>query len=176
MANTDLTLILLRHAKSDWHSGAADDFARPLNARGRRDAAAMGKYLAENNIAPAVMLASPAERARETAELVRAEWLGDAPNAPDINRDINYERRLYNASPAQIRAIAAARLTRDSRVMIIAHNPGMSETLRAYCPQVKPFADGKLMPTCALAVINFTDGDLTDGRAKLQVLTRPSEL
>ena len=31
------TLYLVRHAKSDWHTGEAD-FDRPLNRRGRRDA------------------------------------------------------------------------------------------------------------------------------------------
>ena len=38
-------LLLLRHAKSDWDSGAAADHERPLAARGRKSARAMGRFM-----------------------------------------------------------------------------------------------------------------------------------
>ena len=38
-------LILMRHAKSDWQSGADNDFDRPLNKRGRRAAVEIGALL-----------------------------------------------------------------------------------------------------------------------------------
>jgi phosphohistidine phosphatase len=34
-------LLLVRHAKSDWENLELDDFERPLNDRGKRDAPAM---------------------------------------------------------------------------------------------------------------------------------------
>ena len=36
------TLLIVRHAKSDWEAGAPDH-ERPLNARGRREAPELGR-------------------------------------------------------------------------------------------------------------------------------------
>ena len=43
------TLILVRHAKSDWPENT-DDFDRPLAERGLEDAVKMSKFLKDNNI------------------------------------------------------------------------------------------------------------------------------
>ena len=40
-------LMLMRHAKSSWKSQVPTDHERPLNERGRRDAARVGKRLAK---------------------------------------------------------------------------------------------------------------------------------
>ena len=37
------TLILVRHAKSDWGSGSTTDFDRPLNARGKKRCSFYGR-------------------------------------------------------------------------------------------------------------------------------------
>ena len=42
-----MKLWLIRHAKYDWHSGAATDFERPLNERGERDGPRMAAWLAK---------------------------------------------------------------------------------------------------------------------------------
>ena len=60
------TLYLIRHAKSDWHSAAQSDFERPLNTRGGKDAARMGQWLEAQDLRPQLLLASPAQRARQT--------------------------------------------------------------------------------------------------------------
>ena len=62
------TLILLRHAKSDW-SGSAPDFDRPLAERGRAQAPLAGRWLANHVDRIDLAIVSPAERARETWEL-----------------------------------------------------------------------------------------------------------
>ena len=62
-------LTLLRHAKSDWSAPYRSDFERPLKARGRRDAPLMGEYIANLDLVPDLIVSSPAERARQTAEL-----------------------------------------------------------------------------------------------------------
>ena len=54
-------LVLLRHAKSSWE-GDLDDVDRPLNARGRRDADAAGRWLAQHQLVPDSLLCSPARR------------------------------------------------------------------------------------------------------------------
>jgi len=164
MPNSPHQLVLLRHAKSDWGSGARSDFDRPLSTRGRRDAPRMGKWLVDNGYAPQCVVASPAARAKETAELACAAFAFDAAQ-------IVFERALYHASAAVIREIAAAPLARHRRVLVVCHNPGIEEALRDDCPGATPFADGKLMPTCAAAVIEFADGG-----ALLLAHMRPSML
>src|SRR3972149_8202033 len=64
------TIILVRHAKSSWKNPRLDDFERPLNKRGRRDAPLMGEKLKERQILPDLILSSPAKRARKTADLI----------------------------------------------------------------------------------------------------------
>ena len=66
------TLILLRHAKSDW-SGHEDDYDRPLAKRGRRQAPEAGRWLAANVDSIDLAVVSTAKRARSTWDLVSAE-------------------------------------------------------------------------------------------------------
>ena len=65
------TLVLVRHAKSDWGSPSLDDNDRPLNARGMRDAPAQARRLAAaleaSDVRLDVLLSSTALRARTTA-------------------------------------------------------------------------------------------------------------
>ncbi|GAA3257975.1 hypothetical protein GCM10020258_18630 [Sphingomonas yabuuchiae] len=53
------TLTLLRHAKSSWDDPVARDFDRPLNAKGRRAAAMIGRHLKAEGFAFDHVLASP---------------------------------------------------------------------------------------------------------------------
>lgn len=167
MPNPPRQLILLRHAKSDWHAGVGD-FDRPLNDRGRRDAPRMGKWLADNGYAPARVVASAAARAKETAVLVCAELNFDAA-------DIVFERALYGAPARTIGDIAARHFNDCRRVLLVAHNPGLEYALHDFCPDAPAFADGKLMPTCAAAVIEF-GGDGDGDNPRLLAHMRPAQL
>jgi phosphohistidine phosphatase len=60
---------LFRHAKSDWHDPRARDFDRPLNARGRKGAAVMGRHIVDHGAAWERIIASPAVRCAETIEI-----------------------------------------------------------------------------------------------------------
>ena len=59
------TIILVRHAKSSWKDPSLDDFDRPLNKRGKRNAPFMGNKLKERKIMPDLVLSSPAKRAKK---------------------------------------------------------------------------------------------------------------
>lgn len=113
-------ITLLRHAKSDWNSPTRDDFDRPLNARGKRDAPLMGEQLRKRGLRPQLILSSPALRAITTARLVAAE-LGY--EAKSIVTDTN----LYLASPATILDVLRAKGAACTDVMLVGHNPGLSE-------------------------------------------------
>ena len=65
-------LQLLRHAKSDWETGALNDFDRPLAKRGLKEAPGVGAWLLEEGRVPDLVVSSPAQRAKETALLVCA--------------------------------------------------------------------------------------------------------
>jgi len=61
------TIILVRHAKSSWKDPSLDDFDRPLNKRGKRNAPFMGNKLKERKIMPDLILSSPAKRAKKNS-------------------------------------------------------------------------------------------------------------
>ena len=61
------TLILVRHAKSDWGTPSLGDFDRPLNDRGKRDAPVMAQRLLDKKIKIDAFISSPAKRAKKTA-------------------------------------------------------------------------------------------------------------
>jgi phosphohistidine phosphatase len=63
------TLLLLRHAKSDWDDISLDDHERPLNPRGLKAAPRMGQLMRDLDMIPALCLSSTAVRSRDTATL-----------------------------------------------------------------------------------------------------------
>jgi phosphohistidine phosphatase len=54
------TLVLIRHAKSSWQGDVLNDFDRPLNERGKKEAVEMAKRLIRNKIAVDHFVSSPA--------------------------------------------------------------------------------------------------------------------
>ncbi len=64
------TILIMRHAKSDWNTGEKD-FDRPLNPRGLKAAPEMAAFLLAQNKIPDLIIASPAERAKTTCFLVK---------------------------------------------------------------------------------------------------------
>ena len=157
-------LILLRHAKSDWHSGARTDFDRPLNHRGRRNAPEVGRWLHTQNLYPGMVYCSDAARTRETLDLVATEL-----DLSDV--EIQYTDALYHASVNEIVKIAEQQLMGYDCVMLVGHNPGFEMALLHYVPDVVVPEDGKLMTTCSVAVIDFD----ASGRATLVHLRRPQK-
>ena len=59
------TLVIVRHAKSSWDYDV-DDHERPLSARGRRDAEALGRLLSQRSLRPDLVFCSTATRTRQT--------------------------------------------------------------------------------------------------------------
>jgi len=63
----------VRHAKSSWDSTAGNDFDRPLNGRGKKDAPEMARRLIQSGVAIDLLVSSPAKRAKKTALLFAGE-------------------------------------------------------------------------------------------------------
>jgi len=80
-----VTLFLLRHGQTDWNVEPARCLgwqAVGLNATGREQARARGRALRGRGVE--LVVTSHLRRARETAELVRAELSDDAAGAPPV--------------------------------------------------------------------------------------------
>jgi phosphohistidine phosphatase len=109
-------LILMRHAKAERRAASGGDFDRPLTEEGRADAALVGKALAKDNLAPAVVLVSAARRTAETWEAMKASF----PRAR-----AQMLQSLYNAAPMAILDVLEG--VTAGTVMVIGHNPGIHE-------------------------------------------------
>lgn len=110
------TILIMRHAKSSWDDSSLKDFDRPLNKRGRRDAPAMGQYLAGLDLLPDHIVCSAARRAKETIGLLSDE-LGVEKHI------IHYDESLYfDGVGAYLDAIRSA--PDDAGIVLVAgHNP-----------------------------------------------------
>lgn len=131
-------LILVRHAKSSWKFPEMDDFDRPLNKKGARDAPRMGKHLAKLGALPDMIVTSPARRARETAAA-----LAQAMIIPIV--DIWEDERIYAASVSVLVEVIRGWDETWSSVMIVGHNPGIAELAVALTGE--PVGH---VPTCAV--------------------------
>jgi phosphohistidine phosphatase len=178
MESTDMTiaegrlLLLMRHAKSDWGSGATRDFDRPLTDRGERDARKVGKWLAAQQIAVDAIVSSPAVRARLTAALVAGEL--------DLDEGrIELEQRLYEATLADLLAVIGMYSASHRTILLIGHNPGF-DALLSHLARDEPerTSSGKLMTTSALAILEFGEGPVSmqPHTARLKKLIRPKQL
>src|SRR4051812_23983857 len=77
------TLTLLRHAKSGWDDPVARDFDRPLNPKGQRAAAMVGRHIKALGLVFDHVVASPAARVVETLEHVGHGYGSDLAPAWD---------------------------------------------------------------------------------------------
>jgi phosphohistidine phosphatase len=158
------TLFLLRHAKSSWEFPSLSDFERPLNERGRRTAPFMGHLMKERGICPAVIICSPAVRARETAIAVKS--------ASDLICEIVFESGVYEASPNVLRKIIENLKDTFASAMLVGHNPGMEGIIYYLTGRVEP------MPTAALAIVELDVdkwSDTLDGSGTIVEIIRPKE-
>ena len=114
------TLYVVRHAKSSWKEKGIDDFDRPLNDRGERDAPFMGELLNSLGCKFDLVLSSPAKRAQETAKIICSK-IG-------YNEEkIVFKRELYLANVKEI-ATAISEINKEvESLAIFGHNPGLTE-------------------------------------------------
>jgi phosphohistidine phosphatase len=153
-----MTLILLRHGKSDWHAGATSDHERPINERGRREAARVARFLSDRGWTPDIVLCSAALRTRQTWEKVALTngWDGVEVHLLDD---------LYLCS-ANAAFEVISRFARDGACMlVVGHQPTLSGLASG-------LSDGSPldMPTATAAILRipvpleWRGGELVDLR------------
>ena len=134
-------LIIIRHAKSDWEDKNLDDFQRPLNERGLRNAPLMGQRLKQKNLIPDLILSSPASRAISTATII-AQEVG-------YSKEIIQNQYIYEAYVNNLQEIISYIHDSEETVFLVGHNPGVSALAYMLCDLKES------IPTCATVEIDF---------------------
>jgi len=154
------TLVVLRHAKSDW-SGGQPDLERPLSRRGQRQAPEAGRWLASNLEPIDLALVSPARRTQSTWDLVAAEL--------DVLPPARVDDRLYAASAGGLVTVLRELSDDLGTVALVGHNPTVEDLVERLTGELVE------MPTSAIAVIDVAESWATAGdeRAELRASGRP---
>lgn len=166
---------LFRHAKSDWHDQRARDFDRPLNKRGRKGAAVMGKHIRDHGIKWNRIIASPAVRVTQTIEI--------ASQAANTKVPVMWDRRIYLASSATLLDLLREQEDDPASILMIGHNPGFEDLIFDLVPDdgSSPLRDivEEKFPTAAYAVLELDCdnwSELRENSARLVHLARPRDL
>jgi phosphohistidine phosphatase len=137
------TLLLLRHAKSDWSTDRPDE-RRRLSERGRRDAPAAGLWLRDNAPAIDLVVCSTAARARQTWTLAAAA-LEPAPA-------VLVDDRLYDATATGLLTVVRALPAAADTALLVAHNPGLSDLVGLLT------GEPRALKTASIAVLAWPGG------------------
>ncbi len=163
-------LLLMRHGKASRKGKS--DFHRPLKNRGKRAAQRMGTWLAEQQLLPDLILASPATRARETAH--------KACKAMGLGTDrVHEEPLIYLGNVNSLFTVLGHCPPDAQRVMLVGHNPALEILLSQLVMRPPQLDEGqKLLPTAALAHLQTENpwDRLTPGCAELLAIIRPRQL
>lgn len=156
------TLVLMRHAKSDW-SVAASDRERPITARGRRQAAEAGRWLAGHLRGLELVVTSPATRARTTWDVAGAAYAG----APRVEVD----ERAYTFDDAGLREVLGEIDDRVTAALLVGHNPALDDLV------ARLSGERVDMVTSSLAVLRLRGSwaDLGPGVCDLVTWGRPPD-
>ena len=157
------TLLLLRHAKSDWeHSDIESDYERPLASRGVKAAKKMAELIEEQDLIPELIISSPAKRALTTAKLIETQ-IGDVEveeNEDIYDADLNTLLNVVHSLPDDI-----------DRIMLVGHNPGFEDLTNALSGR-----EDTVLKTCNMAILNSRLGswaEATEGSFELEDIKLP---
>jgi phosphohistidine phosphatase len=167
------TLTLLRHAKSGWDDPVARDFDRPLNPKGQRAAAMMGRHMKSLGLAFDHVVASPAIRVVETLHHVSHGYGSDLAPA--------WDQRAYLASAATLLDIVHQLPDAAESVLLSGHNPGLEELVLLLSADTDSLRDQVEIkfPTATLAELRFGVRrweDVAPGEGVLARFVRPRDL
>lgn len=131
------TLILLRHGKSDYPLGVPDH-DRPLNERGRRQAAIAGDWIRDDGYTVDAVLCSTATRTRMTLDRT------------GIVAPTEFIEDIYGCTPEELFEVIRIHAPAEAQtLLVVGHFPGMPETALTLDP------NGAIdrFPTSAYAVV-----------------------
>jgi len=136
-------LTLMRHGDARWKDPGVSDIERPLSRRGALAAETVARRLLELELVPDLLVASPARRTQQTAEIVARELA--LPS-----RRVVREETLYLASAHELLRQVHDSGPRIAHLFVVGHNPGLSELL-----QLLVSGDERGLATAAVCSIAF---------------------
>ena len=120
-----LRLSLLRHGRAQWPAGRYRDYDRPLDSIGLLQAGKAARELAESTNPPSRIVCSSALRTTQTAAAVSAALAGRGIALIE-------DRRFYLASSAQLLQLISELGGEATHLLVVGHNPGLSELAQHY--------------------------------------------
>ncbi len=136
-------IYIIRHAKSSWSLSTLNDFDRPLNDRGKKDAPEMAKRLLNRNVKINQFISSPALRAITTATYFAKEY--------NVTKDeIKIIPALYHAPALVFFSVIEELDDAIDSVAIFSHNPGITD----FVNQLIPAGRIDNMPTTGIMAIS----------------------
>ena len=160
------TLLVMRHAKSEWGAAFAGDHERPLAQRGIKAARRIGRFVTDSGSKPDLVLSSTAVRALTTAELAveAGEWECEIVTSGDF----------YASDPERVLDEVRVTDNRITSLLIAGHEPTWS-TLVSWL-----IGGGSVrMPTASVACLDLPHGewsDLAPGTCVLRWFITPKTL
>ena len=145
-------LILVRHAKSDWGNPGLDDFDRPLNERGKKNAPVMAQRLLDKKIKIDAFISSPAKRAAKTAKIF-TETFKQKKDA------IVFKEKLYLAEPTTFFSVIESADDKLNSIAVFSHNYGITDF-------ANQLTDARIdnIPTCGVFAIKIHSDTWSDFR------------
>ena len=159
------TLYLLRHAKSSWEF-EREDIDRPLSPRGARACELMAREIQALDCNPEIVFSSPALRARQTIEGVSQAFAG--------NLKAHIDDDLYTFSYRDLMTWCRALPERFSRVLVVGHNPAVTELVNALSGQ-----EIENVPTCGYVHLSLDKGQwcsIYPGTMQLEHYVTPKQV
>ena len=153
------SLTLFRHAKTERDSTTGRDFDRRLIERGQQDSRRMGQELRTLGLDFDLLVASPAARAAETAELA--------------GLTARYDERIYDASSGELLAIVQGAPEEVERLALVGHNPGFERLASRLIGQDVEMPTGSVVEI-GIPVDHWAD--VGDAKGRLIRFVRPKDL
>ncbi|MFY4788817.1 SixA phosphatase family protein [Aliarcobacter butzleri] len=135
-------LILIRHAKSDWSNPLSEDFLRPLNKRGEKNAPFMAKILEKKDIKPDLIISSPSIRTKQTLEYFIKQL--------NYKDEVRFEESIYEAPFENLLKVIKNISNNYKIILLVGHNPGLWDLVNFLLD--KHFEN---IPTCGIVEIDF---------------------
>jgi phosphohistidine phosphatase len=134
-----------------------EDFERPLNDRGHRDAPMMAERLLDKKIKIDAFISSPANRAQTTAAyFAKAYGLS--------KKDLQLFKELYHASPATFYEVISKTGKGIDTAAVFSHNPGITHFVNSLTA-----TQLDNMPTCAVFAVKAEIDDWKDFTAAKKI-------
>jgi phosphohistidine phosphatase len=131
----------------------------------------MGEWMKAQGLAPDLIISSPAKRARQTARRICKSLDYEA-------KQIQWEDSIYDANARAVLKLLTEVPEGVETLLLVGHHLALESMILRMSRWADIPADPKLIPTCAIAWLEFDDdwSNIKKCSAKLQSITRPRVL